>query len=301
MNMWQSRDHVAGVYVRNPNLWCNDILQGLTGFIVTWSGQTLNNWRGQYVGCAITRRHVAFTGHAHPSAQGTWTPWLAAPEPTILRFVDAAGNVVDRTLIHQERMLYSVTQCNSGAVHPCMPGYKYEYSALCSRDFAIGVLDSDLPESITPFKLLPRVDAGSDYIYYSDPGRVGPGLGIALSQDWWSPTTGVLQAAPLSDYPWEHDRMLYVYPLVSTPGSFFDKFENFRYGVYNGDSGTSCIAVVGGQAALAIIISSNFNVLMPHDVIMCVLNKANANAIAMGRLEPGEADYEPEYLDMSAL
>jgi hypothetical protein len=105
------------LYTRNPNLFCAEIQEKLTGCNVWQSGYGDGLSRAQ---TAITPRHII--GAAHYGVPIT----IGGTQ----RFVAADGTIVDRTVTHT----YSVP----------------------STDIQISLLSSDLPNTITPLSVLPN-------------------------------------------------------------------------------------------------------------------------------------------------
>ena len=120
--VYTSQNHETATYLRNPSLWCADVVSELTS-ISPWNSEHKN----RVGGTLITKRHIITSAHAALSISSV---------PLVVRFVDADSNVHTRTIIGSKtsddwskRNLYS--------------------------DFRIYTLDSDLPDSIKPCKILP--------------------------------------------------------------------------------------------------------------------------------------------------
>jgi hypothetical protein len=119
--VYTSQDHVSGIYVRNPSCWLGNI--DIT-CVSPWNSTEAH----LRAGTLITPRHVLFAAH-YPIAQGA-----------TIRFVALNNTVVTRTVTHI-------------ITHP-------DFSNNLP-DFQIGLLDSDVPGTITPAKVLP--DNYTDY------------------------------------------------------------------------------------------------------------------------------------------
>jgi hypothetical protein len=115
LRVFTTQDHAAGVYVRNPSCWAADI--DLT-CVSPWNSTGANT----RAGVLVSPRHVLFAAH-YPIAAGA-----------IIRFVTANNAVVTRTV----------------TATLTFPGYSPYHP-----DFALGVLDSDVPASIGFAKVLP--------------------------------------------------------------------------------------------------------------------------------------------------
>lgn len=129
--VFTTQNHDACTYVRNSNLWCADI--DLT-CCSPW-----NSYDGaKRAGTLISPRHVAMAHHYY------------VPNGATMRFVEADGTVVSRTITASERV---------------------------GSDIRIGVLNSDVPESIGFAKVLP-----ADFLNYL-PGIANGVPIIALDQE----------------------------------------------------------------------------------------------------------------------
>jgi hypothetical protein len=152
-NIFTSQDHVNDVYIRNPDVWCNDI--DLT--CISPSNSSGNNKKA---GTLITPRHVLIAAHYEYGVG------------TKVYFVSQDGNntVYERTVVARIR-------------HPDYSPYYPDLTICC--------LDSDLPENITPCKILPA--NYSNYLVEMTKGRA-PVLRLdqeekALIGDLWALST----------------------------------------------------------------------------------------------------------------
>ena len=115
--IFSSQDHITPAYVRNSDCWGNDFVSALTS-ISPW-----NSDGGIYrAGILVSPRHVIFATHFMPSVGST------------VRFVTAGNVVVDRIL-------------SNVSILPAIDTYY--------PDIAIGVLSSDVPETIDFARVLP--------------------------------------------------------------------------------------------------------------------------------------------------
>tara|TARA_R110001599_G_scaffold302465_1_gene508175 strand:- start:940 stop:3318 length:2379 start_codon:yes stop_codon:yes gene_type:complete len=113
--VFSSQDHANSTYVRNPDLWCEDL--DLT-CLSPWN----NSGGHKKAGTLVTPRHVIGAAHYEYSVGA------------VVRFVEKNGTVHDRTVKGKARH----------------PNYKPHYP-----DLTIYTLDSDLPSSITPCSVMP--------------------------------------------------------------------------------------------------------------------------------------------------
>jgi hypothetical protein len=111
------QNHSGQVYTRNANCWVNDLANKLT-CLSPWNSTGANT----RAGTLITPRHILFAAHYEISEGAT------------VRFVTADNQVINRTMVKRRR---------HPAYTPWFP------------DLTVGVLNSDLPETITPCKVLP--------------------------------------------------------------------------------------------------------------------------------------------------
>lgn len=136
--LYSTQDHAGQGYTRNPNFWGNGI--DLT-CISPWN----SNAGARKAGTAITPRHIVNAAH-YEYGLGT-----------VVRFVTADNQVVNRTVVGKKR-------------HPDYTPYY--------PDLTIYTLDSDLPASITPCKVMP-----SDWDTYITEGNLNGTRPAALGLD----------------------------------------------------------------------------------------------------------------------
>jgi len=117
LKMFTSQNHGTQTYVRNPNLWCNSVVQNLT-CCSPWNS-TYGNLRA---GTLFTPQHFYYSPHFPPA------------EGSTMRFVGADGTVYNRTVLKRRS-------------HPDYDGF--------FPDLGVGVLSSPLPVAITPCKFAP--------------------------------------------------------------------------------------------------------------------------------------------------
>lgn len=120
--IFSKQDHRHKLYVRNQQCWAHDL--DLTS-ISPWNSQGGT----RKAGTLISPRHAVWARHYSIKVNST------------IRFVDNKNNVVDRKII-KERAL---------PADPHLPG-----NFLHGRDMVVGLLDSDVPSSISFAKVLPK-------------------------------------------------------------------------------------------------------------------------------------------------
>lgn len=117
MRLFSSQDHTTPAYVRNTDNWAATHVQALTA-ISPWNSDAAF----QKAGILVSPRHVLFATHYKPADSST------------IRFVATDNTVVTRTLSS------SLSLTVTGPLYP---------------DITIGVLDSDVPGTISFAKVLP--------------------------------------------------------------------------------------------------------------------------------------------------
>jgi len=118
LRIFTSQDHTNQVYVRNPNVWCSDLVAPVLTCLSPW------NSTGSYTmsGTLISPRHIIFAAHYQIATGAT------------VRFVKSDGTVVNKV------MTAKLTHPNYTPYYP---------------DITIGVLDSDVPSDISFARILP--------------------------------------------------------------------------------------------------------------------------------------------------
>jgi len=217
--IYSTQDHGTPTYVRNTNCWAYGL--DLT-CISPWNSSGLYT----KAGVMISPRHIACAGH------------LPIPDGSTIRFIEADGTVVTRTM-------------DTMIIHPDYAPYY--------PDIAIGVLDSDVPSSITFAKILPQdwrdyvipyLASGSEYV----PWAAGP----AEYSLWGIPAVYIDQEEKIlvSD-AWK----LYVPPesvnatLSCTTPLDADR-ALFYETIISGDSGNPIFIIINDELVLLSVITS---------------------------------------------
>ena len=116
-NIFDTQNHAAPTYTRNLDCWASSL--DLT-CISPWNSNASN----RKAGTLVTPRHIINAAH------------YEFPVGTVVRFITSDNQIVERTVLSKKR-------------HP-----EYSRSGYIP-DFTIYTLDSDLPASIRPCKVLP--------------------------------------------------------------------------------------------------------------------------------------------------
>lgn len=278
-------------YQINPNLWCIDYINQLSGLVIAKddAGTDFVNspgaaWRTRYGWFPITKRHVVGTGHAYSHAAGTWGPYLNQTVPTRLRWRDSNGITVDRVQLHQASAKYGVSnEANSFGTD--------------SQDITVAVLNEDLPDSIFIPKIVPNkvgyrpyaVEL-NEFTYIVHPENLQR---FAFSQEWslvadneqnafWGNFTPTL-------YPSNHRSMLY---MVNDSLATISNYPHMNYRVWSGDSGTPTLTVINGEVHFYGLVSGHSPFYYPQGYtgktwewrVNKLIELADDYAISLGRM-----------------
>jgi hypothetical protein len=191
--IYSTRDDAAGVYTKNASCWAADIDLSC---VSVWNSSGAN----MMAGTAISPRHILYATHFPPSVG------------SLFRFVGTDGAVVTRTMTA------------SAAMPTTSPYYP---------DFSVGLLDSALPSSVVPAKILPS--AWRDYLPTVDFWIGIPGL--CLDQE---------KKALVSDFSGGDGLVYFTQPVNLNAAQRALFFE----GKIEGDSGSPAFLIVNNQAVL---------------------------------------------------
>lgn len=194
-NIYITQDHLAAIYERNLNCWGHPI--NLTP-ISPWNSDGGN----QYGGILISPRHVLFVTHYHPV------------QNSIIRFISSDNIIITR----------SVTSLID------LPTISSLYP-----DITIGVLDSDVPSSISFVKVLPA--DWQNYLPIFNEFRVPV---ICTDQEenlLCSDISGLTGGRIVMQFPSYTIR------------------NNVSESIVSGDSGNPCCLVVNGELVLMCLLS----------------------------------------------
>lgn len=191
IKIFSKQDHTHSVYIRNPNCWAHDLDMTC---ISPWNSKG----HTRRAGTLISPRHAVWARH------------YSIPLNSTLRFVDMSNNVVERTIVKTVALPV-----------PAHTNYMSGY------DMVIGLLDRDVPSSITFAKVLPRnfTEIYGSHLHHALP---------VLSTDYE-------EKALVDDLNAMHDKMV----SLSTP------ILSYRHAYYEskivGDSGNPSFFVIDNQ------------------------------------------------------
>lgn len=188
--IYTTQNHNTPIYVRNSGCWASDI--DLTS-ISPW-----NSTNQQFMaGTLISPRHIIFAAHYQLSTGST------------IRFVDNNNNIVTRTMTDKR-------------THPSYSPYY--------PDISIGVLDSDVPNSISFAKILPQ--NWTSYLPSLSPSKRLPCLVLDASETALISELGSLNTMATFYAPTLTNRLIF--------------FEN----IVVGDSGNPAFLIVNGELVI---------------------------------------------------
>jgi hypothetical protein len=275
-NLFTIKNPTTNTFIRNPNVWCNDLINQLTSQVV-YKDFSLYS----YGGILITPRHVLYVAHAHPQAKGTWPPNLN--QSCDLRFVKTDNTSISCVQLHQAR--------GNGV------------------DLVVAVIDRDLSLSgihVMPIASLSPYDAKiCNYIYMpkliitqglgryvdrSNPNLVHNSNNVLTGSDIQAAIghTGVHHH--INNYAWDENAVGYQ-ATSANPFRFFDVICGVpeAYSLWDGDSGTNACICVNNNLYLWNIIGHPGGwgpVVAPLSAtINSMIEQADNNAISMGRLQ----------------
>ena len=248
MEVFSTRDPVAGNYVVNENNWLRDLYPQLCAVSAGFHGrldqptgvgwQQANGWTNSYGPTLITPRHIISSGHTQfHNCDGTKRNYT-------VRWVLEDGKTVEAKVIGGHKY----QDGNPG--HPCYlnPGYSNSISLLDRDVQALGVpvmpmlnLESalDMMEArYLPTGLVSQCQSAAD--------RYGPHQEEAYKAYSMSWTQGRTVFEVGSDYPVLHNPMFY---------SANPTIAGLKYYYFGGDSGTPYMAIVNDTVFLRQILS----------------------------------------------
>ena len=246
-DVYTTQDHANSNYVRNVDAFANVDLTAIS----PWNSHRA----GESAGTAITPRHIIFANH------------FPINNNTTIRFITNDNEVIERTLVAQERVL--------------------TFGSFDS-DFKIGILDSDLPSSIKPMKVIPknvREYFYSQFGFLNNDGRIPI---IMTDQEEKLIVADTIRFI-LNAYPTDANRLEFSEELV------------------NGDSGSPMIFLINSEPVLLSTILGGFagsgvsSIATEYDAINSVIANLDANAspVVTSGYTLTDADFSsfPRYID----
>jgi hypothetical protein len=249
MNVFSAKNQITGFYIRNPKLWCSDLVNQLTSCVAFKkdpNGYVYGLYES-YGGILITPRHVLYCNHAHP--------WTGA----ILTFVASNGQVINTSQIDQARV--------------------------ANDDLHVGLLDTDVNSFGIPIiPISPLNDLQINTLLTIGLTSI-PYIGMSQGS---GRTTENPPPTPMSNYPQYNDIMCYIkdgsngYSVLNGP------YERFNYALWDGDSGTQGFLLYNNVFYLQQINTHTpFGGVFPSsyiDGINAAILQSDLNAVAAGKM-----------------
>lgn len=214
MNVFSTKNHTTATYIRNSNLWCNELVSQLTGLSAYKRCLPLAHWLIESGGIVmITPRHGIGCRHFHPHASGTWGADLGVAFDALHRFIKVDGTV------------WGPQQIGQGYYLQNNPHLKRAF-----MDLAIVVFSEPAPAGIhiIPIGQMPyryNIDADEEDGTFTIHATQGTGRDRGMELN---------PPSPASDYPQYNDSMICI---RSTKG-IANVPVGYKYTTYTGDSGT---------------------------------------------------------------
>lgn len=188
--IFSTQNHNSGIYVRNTGCWVSGV--DLT-CISPWNSTDNAN----RAGTLISPRHILFAAHYQINNGST------------IRFIDNNNNIITRTMVNK-------------LTHPNYSPYQ--------PDITVGVLDSDVPNTIKFAKILPQ--NWSNYLPNLSYNYVVPCL--VLDQEEKALISDLLNLSSASNFT------------TPTNAKRYEFFEN----IITGDSGNPAFLIINGELVL---------------------------------------------------
>lgn len=269
MDLFTTADHEKKKYVRNPNLWAQDLMGKLSGISI-YNSFTQES----YGGILITPRHLLFCAHAHPYAAQTWGPNLERPG-AVHRFLTSSGKLVESLQLHQADRI-------DAALFP----------GLGSVDLCVALLDRNMEaEGLKVIPIFPPVSEPDVFATMKWAQKEDqPFAFIGISQGTSRPTAAE-PPEPITNYPRKHQRMCYLKDLRDPvkSSSKLGPFAPWNYTIWDGDSGSPTFLLLKGEPQLWMILTAapgnGPRVGSYIDHVNALISTADENAISLKRLD----------------
>jgi hypothetical protein len=195
IEIFSTQNHSTSTYVRNTQCWIYDLRSQIS------SESPWNSTGGNLMaGTVISPLHIIFAAHYQIGTGST------------VRFVDGDGNVFNRTMVSK------ITPTQTATLYP---------------DYTIGALDSPLPNSIVPAKILPA--NFTNYLPSLASGSTIPAL--CLDQQEHAIVTDLYSLDSMAQFTY--------------PNSVnYAKRAEFYEAKISGDSGNPAYLIINGQLVL---------------------------------------------------
>lgn len=272
----------------NPNCWAASVdFSGCACYASggMWNGPLPGNNMGVSA-TAISPRHVIGCGHYHPTLNSR------------LYFLGSDGNMVMRTVVGLPTQLDAMRMSINGI----------------SLDLHIALLDADLPETVSHYKVLPDQTILATYIpTVNTIGISRTTYCCGLHRNRFQ-QIGIGPVFPYMIQNWAATPDIYLGDVQAAYDAYYDLRESQGspqtppcnnaireyYGV--GDSGTPNFALVNGLLVLGGIVSSSYaNLTARHDAINAEMTAlSNAAGLSAGETAIGHA-YQLDIADLSAF
>jgi len=208
-----------GVFIRNPSCWVADI--DLT-CASPWQSYVYlpdpKHKQNNFAGTLISPRHVLFARHYD---------WLS--EGTTMTFVDMNNQVVERILV---------------AKRPHTNYFTFQ-NRIVYRDFTVGILNEDVPPSISFAKVLP-----DDYADYLRTGYGLPCVRFTQEENAWLGNISTLEAVDSHPVGGINYKASAATPPVGSPRRDFYGPIGINQNLKDGDSGNPMFIIVNDQPVL---------------------------------------------------
>ena len=269
---------------RNTDCWAHN-LKGVTGFVV-WNSRLSQDQQKKIGGVAITPRHILFTNHAQYYDGRLQRSDIPPDFETgdLVYFCSRNDEVYSRRVLSME-------------AHPDASGATWDY--------AVGLLDADLPPSIEVVKVLPK----DGYQYFQ--------TDEFSSTTWASPSAASEEVLVLTT---DQDENAHIRKIDTLPFGTFDydnsdsdatyreftlststNYAAWQENIVDGDSGSLAAMVVGDECVLLGLISNYTSPAEPKGAFLGAPNNfkdlndliksVDVNYAAVTAAEPTVADY----------